>query len=227
MLLSALQQYSHCKWPLIDLGIAKDDKHDLEAKLKQGLHSADVLITSGGVSMGEYDLLQPLLESYGKIHFGRILMKPGKPLTFVTIMVDNKDSDPALQSPTHEKRKVVVFGLPGNPVSSLVTFQLFCVPALRKMAGYKNFHLPMIKVKVLHALPLDVERPEYHRATLCWSNEDHCFVAKSTGDQRSSRLLSMRSANVLLVLPQGEAKGLMEIPKGEFVHGIVIGDFDQ
>lgn len=105
MLLAALHQYSYGRWESVDLGIARDEPVDLRAKVMkvkymlpprvlgfivprvQGLHEADVLITSGGVSMGELDLLQPLLEELGTVHFGRVLMKPGKPLTFATVPV--------------------------------------------------------------------------------------------------------------------------------------------
>jgi gephyrin len=120
---------------VIDLGIAPDNPKLLEERMMQGLLQADVLITSGGVSIGDFDLIQPILAKYGEIHFGRILMKPGKPLTFATVTLNNQ--------------KKLVFGLPGNPVSSLVTFHLFVIPSLRKMFGSSSPHLPKIQVKVL------------------------------------------------------------------------------
>ena len=92
----------------VDLGIARDDPTDLEQRIHAGLATADVLVTSGGVSMGEFDYVKSLLEAAGTVHFGRLRMKPGKPLTFATVDVDG--------------RRRLVFGLPGNPVSSLVTF---------------------------------------------------------------------------------------------------------
>jgi gephyrin len=116
-------------------------------------------------------------------------MKPGKPLTFATI-------DAAGGS------KLLVFGLPGNPVSSLVTFQLVIVPVLRKLMGQPDPTLRCLRVYTMDELPLDPQRPEYHRVWLSWSDSRGAFVAKSTGGQRSSRLLSMRSANGLLLLPQ-------------------------
>jgi len=219
MLLAAIQEYGRGTWAGIDVGIAKDTKEDLEAKFKDALGKADVILTSGGVSMGELDLMQPLLESYGKIHFGRLLMKPGKPLTFATIDVPDE---------THQggQRRVLVFGLPGNPVSSLVTFQLVALPALRKMAGWQQPNLRRIKAKLASDLALDPERPEYHRCMLQWikneEGEGGCFLAHSTGEQSSSRLLSMRTADALLCLPQREGV----LTKETFVDALLIGTLE-
>lgn len=105
-------------------------------------------------------------------------------------------------------------------MSALVCFHLFAQPALRKMAGFSNFELPQIDVKLTSSIRLDPERPEYHRAVAHWNHTQHCFDAQSTGNQLSSRLLSMRSANVLLILPRGEHT----MAKGEFVKAIIIGE---
>ncbi|CAO3683512.1 unnamed protein product [Umbelopsis vinacea] len=116
----------------IDLGIVGDQIDDLEQRLRLSLDKVDVLITTGGVSMGELDLLKPILEQKlgAIIHFGRVRMKPGKPTTFATV------------------NSKLVFALPGNPVSANVTFYLFVLPALRKMAGIQRFQLPVMQVKV-------------------------------------------------------------------------------
>ena len=111
----------------VDLGISGDTQEALELRVHRGLKEADILLTSGGVSMGDLDLVKPLLEHAGTVHYGRVRMKPGKPVTFATADVE------------HGRR--LVFGLPGNPVSSLVTFYLFVVPALRKMAGWQDPNL--------------------------------------------------------------------------------------
>lgn len=194
----------------LDLGIAGDTLPALQTKIEQGLQEADVLLTSGGVSMGDLDLIKPLLEQAGIVHFGRIRMKPGKPLTFATI-----------HSADQQK---LVFGLPGNPVSSLVTYYLFVVPALRKLAGWPNPHLRRIQAHLAQSLRLDAYRPEYHRATVTWDNALNDgrggYLAVSTGSQASSRLLSMRTANVLLELPQAE--GIL--PAGAVVSGLWIGE---
>jgi gephyrin len=190
----------------VDLGLAGDTQAELEKKVRAGLNQADILLTSGGVSMGDLDLIKPLLEHAGTVHFGRIHMKPGKPLTFATVDAD--------------QRRRLVFGLPGNPVSSLVTFYLMAVPALRKMAGWREPALPRVQARLAQTLPLDPHRPEFHRATLRWDDEQQCLIAHSTGRQASSRLLSMRTANALLELPQGEG----ELPAGTWVHAQLIGE---
>lgn len=198
MLITALKER---KATVIDLGISSDELTQLESKIQQGLEQADVLITSGGVSMGELDLMKPILEKFGTVHFGRVLMKPGKPLTFATV-----DSSKLTGANASGAQKKLVFGLPGNPVSSLVTFTLFVVPSLKKIAGFKEPHHKVVKAKTTSDLRLDPSRPEYHRCTIAWDHEQSCYLAVSTGRQISSRLLSMVSANAFLVVPQGEGK---------------------
>eukprot|EP00300_Choanocystis_sp_HF-7_P036931 c52890_g1_i1.p1 GENE.c52890_g1_i1~~c52890_g1_i1.p1 ORF type:complete len:436 (-),score=99.20 c52890_g1_i1:85-1335(-) len=193
MLLAAFESLGY---RTIDLGIAPDTREGLKDKIYEALECADMLVTSGGVSMGKLDLLKPLLEEIGTIHFGRINMKPGKPTTFATVQ-GNVCND---QNEEIEK-KLLVFALPGNPVSTHVTFNLLVVPALRAMQGFANACLPFVQAAITSEIRLDPERPEYHRVVLTWSDEGHCYHAVSTGFQRSSRLLSLRSANGLLVLP--------------------------
>jgi molybdenum cofactor synthesis domain-containing protein len=181
----------------LDLGIMRDRPGELEQALAEALARADVLVTSGGVSMGELDLLKPLLERWGMVHFGRVLMKPGKPMTFATLPARRAGGE---IDPTQPARPV--FALPGNPVSSLVTFQLFVRPAIRRMAGHAAAGLPQVGAVLGHEFRLDPERPEFHRVTL--RREAGRFVAVSTGSQASSRLLSATGANGLLVLEQAE-----------------------
>lgn len=194
----------------LDLGIARDEQAHLEECVQKGLAEADMLITSGGVSMGDLDLIQPLLEHAGTVHFGRIRMKPGKPVTFATAVVNG--------------RKKLIFGLPGNPVSSLVTYYLLAVPAMRKFAGWADPTLRRVQAILAQPLALDAYRPEYHRATLRWDSTlrdgQGGFLAASTGNQASSRLLSMRTANALLELPQGEG----ELPSGATVSALLLND---
>lgn len=206
MLLSLLKEHDV---ETFDEGIAVDDFELMEKKFHEALSHSDIIITSGGVSMGERDFIKPLLEKYGKIHFGRVNMKPGKPTTFATLNYKNS--------------KKLVFALPGNPVSSVVTFTLFVIPCLKKMKGYPNPFHPKILVKTQSTLSLDPERPEYHRTIVTFDMNQNCLVASSTGNQISSRLLSMRSSNALLVLP----KGTGTIKEGEFVNGLLIGKLEQ
>lgn len=194
----------------IDLGIAGDTLAVIKARVEQGLAAADLLISSGGVSMGDLDLIKPLFEQAGTVHFGRLRMKPGKPCTFATAEVGGQ--------------RRLLFGLPGNPVSSLVTYYLLVAPAIRKLSGWPEPRLQRIQVYIEQSLPLDSYRPEYHRATATWdptlNGGQGGYRAISTGSQVSSRLLSMRTANVLLELPQAE--GVM--PAGSVVSALVIGD---
>lgn len=195
---------------VLDLGIVGDAPGALETAVRRGLDAADVLLTSGGVSMGNLDLIKPLLDRIGVVHFGRLRMKPGKPCTFATV--------------THGGRHRLIFALPGNPVSSLVTFYLLGAPALRKLAGWPNPRLTRVQVTLSQPLSLDAHRPEYHRASVRWDATLHAghggFIANSTGSQASSRLLSMRSANALLEAPQGEGV----LAAGSSVTALLIGD---
>ena len=194
----------------LDLGIAADNPQDLQNKLSDGLEKADVLVSSGGVSMGEKDFLKPVLEDLlgATIHFGRVFMKPGKPTTFATTTINGK--------------RKLIFALPGNPVSAMVTFNLFVLPALRKLAGFQHPQLTKIKAKLLQPVDLD-PRPEYYRVVLSWKPGEPVPSAISTGSQCSSRLLSMRTANALLVLPP-RSDNQTRIDTGEIVDALIIGE---
>jgi molybdopterin molybdotransferase len=165
----------------ISLGIARDDRAVQRAAILAGLEQADVLLTSGGVSMGTRDLIKPLLAELGTVHFGRIAFKPGKPTTFAT--VGGK----------------LAFGLPGYPVSSLVSFEVFVRPALRRMQGDARPERPRVRVFLHDTIRAPADRPECQRAIVAW--EDGRLLARSTGAQGSSRLLSLRGANALLLVP--------------------------
>ncbi|PNW77779.1 hypothetical protein CHLRE_10g451400v5 [Chlamydomonas reinhardtii] len=143
---------------VVDMGVARDTEGHLEGCLAAAIEQrVDVLITSGGVSMGDRDLIKPLLAREGTIHFGRVRMKPGKPLTFATLTL-----------PQQGGRQMLVFGLPGNPVSSFVCFHLVVLPALRKMGGWAEPQLRRVAARLAVDIKLDPERPEYHRCTLQW-----------------------------------------------------------
>ncbi|KAK6497615.1 hypothetical protein TWF481_012020 [Arthrobotrys musiformis] len=200
----------------VDLGIAKDQPGTLEETLKASFSKVDVIITTGGVSMGEKDLLKPTIERTfaGTIHFGRVAMKPGKPTTFATIPFKNKISKP-------------IFSLPGNPASATVTFHLFVLPALRQFSGFigDDVYLPKALVTTDQDLVLD-PRPEYHRAAVRIDRSSGNLVAKSTGGQRSSRIGSLEAANALLCLPGlGEVGDKRtRVPRGDKVEALIIGD---
>eukprot|EP01084_Bolivina_argentea_P062448 114199_1 len=192
----------------VDLGIIRDVKTSLESAIEAALDKCDILLTSGGVSMGEIDLLKPLLTKLGEVHFGRICMKPGKPTTFATANKGNQ--------------KKLILALPGNPVSSLVTAQLFVGVAIKRMhsSSSPNSLPTQVQVKLDSNFEADCKREEYQRATLHWYDKDRCFLAKSTGSQMSSRILSCKSSNALIILPAGS--GLHA--KGSFATALVVGD---
>ncbi|KAJ4850811.1 calnexin Cnx1 [Turnera subulata] len=217
MLLAASVQKG-CK--VLDLGIARDEEKELERILDDAFSSGiHILLTSGGVSMGDKDFVKPLLGNRGTVHFDKICMKPGKPLTFAEI-------NPKPSANTTPE-KILAFGLPGNPVSCLVCFHLFVVPAIHHLAGWANPYLLRVHARLQKPLKADQFRPEFHRAIIRWEFNDGTgnpgFVAESTGHQMSSRLLSMKSANAFLELP---ATGGV-IPAGTSVSAIVISDLNS
>eukprot|EP00063_Salmo_salar_P025624 XP_014000459.1 PREDICTED: gephyrin isoform X4 [Salmo salar] len=209
-LLATIQEHGY---PTINLGIVGDKPHspdDLLNALNEGISRADVIITSGGVSMGEKDYLKQVLDIdlHAQIHFGRVFMKPGLPTTFATLDMDGA--------------RKLIFALPGsNPVSAVVTCNLFVIPALRKMQGILDPRPTIIKARLSCDVKLD-PRPEYHRCILTWHHQEPLPWAQSTGNQVSSRLMSMRSANGLLMLPP-KTEQYVELHKGEVVDVMVIG----
>ncbi|XP_028581588.1 gephyrin isoform X1 [Podarcis muralis] len=216
-LLATIQEHGY---PTINLGIVGDNTFELIGQnsgspddllnaLNEGISRADVIITSGGVSMGEKDYLKQVLDIdlHAQIHFGRVFMKPGLPTTFATLDIDGV--------------RKIIFALPGNPVSAVVTCNLFVVPALRKMQGILDPRPTIIKARLSCDVKLD-PRPEYHRCILTWHHQEPLPWAQSTGNQMSSRLMSMRSANGLLMLPP-KTEQYVELHKGEVVDVMVIG----
>lgn len=191
----------------LSLGIARDDVQVQRAAILEALDRADVLLTSGGVSMGTRDLIKPLLAELGTVHFGRIAFKPGKPTTFATI-----DRPASMRS-----SPLLAFGLPGYPVSSLVSFEVFVRPALRRLQGDARPDRPRVRVTLRDPIRPSPDRPEYQRAIVTW--EDGRLVARSTGRQGSSRLLSMLGANALLIVPAG----IEPYPAGAELDALMIG----
>jgi molybdopterin molybdotransferase len=167
------------------LGIAPDEAGALRRFVDQALGDADALVTSGGVSVGTHDLVKPLLETLGTVHVGRVKLKPGKPFTFATLDGGK-----------------VAFGLPGFPVSSLVTFEVFVRPALRKMQGFAQLQRPRLPVRLGYDAKPTAERTEYQRVVLRRESQD--LVAETTGSQSSSRLMSLAGAHALVRVPAGD-----------------------
>jgi molybdenum cofactor synthesis domain-containing protein len=188
----------------IDLGRVTDETGSLQETFERGLSKADALLTSGGVSMGQLDLVKPYLAEHGKIHFGRVRAKPGKPVTFATL------------------KGVPVFAMPGFPVSALVSFEIYVRPALLKMAGRIHVHRLRRRVTLAHNVPHTPGRTEFQRATVSHSTDGQ-YTAVTTGFQGSGRLLSMHGANALLILPYQQA----DFPAGTQVEAIMTGPVQE
>lgn len=183
------------------IGKAPDDRDALQALLFERMETDDIILTSGGVSMGEKDYIKAILFESGEVdlHFRRLFMKPGKPLNFAT------------------RGETMIFGLPGNPVSSLVTFDLFIRPAIRQMIGDRQVDRPVVPV-TLAELTEPSDRIEYQRGIVSLGTDGR-LVGRSTGVQRSSRLASFLGANAYLIIPPRE----MAWEPGETVDAMMLG----
>jgi molybdopterin molybdotransferase len=179
---NAAQVIEHGGEPIL-LGIARDRVEELTAKIQAGLEQkVDLFLTSGGVSVGDFDLVKDVLAGEGQMDFWRVRMKPGKPLAFGHI-----GGVPAL-------------GLPGNPVSVMVSFEMFVRPALSKMLGVTDWQRPLVEGTLVNAIEHKDERRQFVRARLAW--EDNEFYAHVTGSQGSGILSSMVKANALAIIPE-------------------------
>ena len=176
------------------LGIALDSEDSLVAKLRQGLE-ADMLITTGGVSKGDYDVVKDILAKEGEIAFWTVRMKPGKPLAFGTIRGGSKAGI---------VRNIPHLGLPGNPVSSMVTFELFVRPSILKMMGKKNLAKPTVEAVLEDPIVNNDGRRVLARAVVRERNGK--YFARLTGPQGSGILTSMSSANGLVIVPEDKEK---------------------
>ncbi len=178
------------------LGIARDTVASLREKFDQA-SSSDLLITSGGVSVGDFDLVKDIMAERGEMQFWRIDMRPGKPVAFGHIG----------QTP--------LLGLPGNPVSTAVTFELFGRPLLRKMLGHTRLHRPHIEVVSIEGVADKASRRHYVRAHV--EREDGRFVARTTGNQGSNIMTSLLYANALLIVPPE-----VSVKPGESVEALML-----
>jgi molybdopterin molybdotransferase len=171
---------------IVDLGVVPDNKDALEATFHKASSSADVIITSGGVSVGEADHTKTMMRQLGDVEFWRIAMRPGRPMAVGTL----KRADGS---------KAVLFGLPGNPVAVMVTFLALVRPALLQMMGAKAATLPMLQAKSTMPIRKKAGRTEYQRGIVS-TNERGELTVQITGNQGSGVLSSMVQANGLIVL---------------------------
>ncbi len=170
----------------VDLGTVPDDEAAITAALERGVASCDAIVSSGGVSVGDFDYVKSVLDRIGDMHWWQVAVRPAKPLAFGTV------------------GGTPVFGLPGNPVSSLVSFELFARPALRQMTGHRELFRP--EVLAVADEPLR-RRPDgklhLMRVVATPDDEGHLHV-RSSGGQGSHLLRAMALANALALLPDGD-----------------------
>ena len=167
----------------IMLGIAHDQVEELTAKIHSGLaQGVDLFITSGGVSVGDFDVVKQVLATEGEMTFWRVRMKPGKPLAFGRIS------------------GVPLLGLPGNPVSAMVSFEMFARPAILKMQGVSERQRPMIEATLVDGIKRKDDRRHYVRVRV--EEQEGRYQAHLTGEQGSGILSSMVEANGLAIIPE-------------------------
>jgi molybdopterin molybdotransferase len=199
---NAAQVLEHGGEPLL-LGIARDSVDDLTAKIRAGLaQGVDLFLTSGGVSMGNFDLVKDVLAAEGEIAFWRVRMKPGKPLAFGHLKIPPCPSgaSPPQAGGNEGGQTIPILGLPGNPVSVMVSFEMFARPALWKMLGRTDLARRTLQATLVDEIAHKDERRHYVRARV--EARDGEIRAHLTGEQGSGILSSMVKANALAVIPE-------------------------
>jgi molybdopterin molybdotransferase len=179
------------------LGIAPDQKSALLKKFQEG-RNADIFVVSGGVSMGDFDFVKEILSTHGKMRFWKVAMRPGSPMAF------------------GEMEGKPFFGLPGNPVSCMVTFKLFVEPLIKKKAGSLHYETKIVRARVSHEIEKKKGMRSFSRGILSFIQDG--WVVRSTGEQGSHLIHSMVEANCLMDLPE-EAEVIKE---GEMINVIPI-----
>lgn len=183
-------------------GLAPDTDAAQRAFLTERIADSDVVLTSGGVSMGRKDLIKGLLVELATVHFRQVRMRPGKPFTFATAGPEGK---------------TLLFGLPGNPVSGLVGFEVFVRPTLLAMQGHRQMDRPTARVRLTHDVT-PIGRIDYLRVALRRA-DDGVLEAASTGPQQSSRLASFIGADALAIIPPRDTL----YTAGEMVDALLLG----
>ncbi len=170
----------------LQLGIARDTVQDLTAKIRAGLDAGvDLFLTSAGVSVGDYDVVKNVLGMEGEMHFWQVRMKPGKPLAFGIL---------------RGKKPVPILGLPGNPVSAIVSFEVFARPAILTMFGKTKFTRPSVRATLEDDAENSADRRNFIRVWV--DKRAGKYHARTTGEQGSGILTSIARANGLLVMPE-------------------------
>jgi molybdopterin molybdotransferase len=192
-----------------DLGIARDDVADVRERVTGAL-DADVLVTTAGASVGDHDVVKDALEELGlDVAFWRVTMRPGSPVSFGSL-------------PRAGSGALPVFGLPGNPVSALVTFEVLVRPALRRMQGRSDVHSATVRVRAGERMRSTASLTHYLRVRLV-PGADGVPVARLTGGQGSGMLSSVARADALLIVPLGRAV----LEQGEEATALLLPALDE
>jgi molybdenum cofactor synthesis domain-containing protein len=197
MLLALVRQSGYVA---VDLGASPDDEAAIEAAVRRGADGCDALLTSGGVSVGDFDYMKTVLDRLGPLRSWQVAVRPAKPLAFATVGA------------------TPVFGLPGNPVSAMVSFELFARPALRRMAGQRSLHRPRVAAVADGALRRQPDgKLHLVRVVASWDDDGRCHV-RASGGQGSHLLRAMAVANALALLPDGDG-----VDAGDEVKVLLLG----
>jgi len=200
---------------VIDIGCIADDPAKIADAFITAIAQADVVISSGGVSVGDADYTKDVLETLGKINFWKVAMKPGKPFAFGALHKHDSEEQTSIDS------KGWFFGLPGNPVSAVVTYHQLVVPALRYLAGEKFEASPTLSVSTISNLKKQPGRADYQRGQLSMQNGENQVIA--TSNQSSGVLSSLAQANCYIVLEQERSA----VTAGEKVNVVLFDKFMQ
>ena len=188
----------------VDLGIARDTEDEITGAIRRGIEGCDAVLTSGGVSMGDIDLVKVVLDRLGDMRWMQIAIKPAKPFAFG--LVARADGTP-----------VPVFGLPGNPVSSMVSFELLGRPALRAAMGHADLDRPMVRAVADESLARRADGKTHFARVVAAHGDDGRVHVRSAGGQGSHQLGAMAAANALAVLPDGDG-----VPAGGDVDVLLV-----
>lgn len=185
---------------VVRLDTTPDQAESVRRRLQEAIEQhVELIVTSAGISVGTYDFVRAIIQEAGHLHFWRVNMRPGKPVAFGTY------------------RNTPVLGLPGNPVSAFVGFQLFVLPILNRLCGLKHLPQKMVKARLTQMIESD-GRESYLRAVL--KNENDQFAVSLTGHQGSGNLYSLVQANALLIVPAG----VKSLPGGSEVNVWILKD---
>lgn len=187
---------ARCGGEVIDLGIVPDRREELRARLLDAASMAEVVVSSGGVSVGLYDLVKDVLEEIGGIEFWQVAMQPGRPLAMGSI------------------GRAHFFGLPGNPVASMLAFMLFVRPAIYKLAGRRRLFADTFHARADEPMRKKTGRREFKRGVLRYAADDKTWHVRTTGPQGSGILSSMVAGNCLVILDEDRG----DVSAGELVE---------